>query len=233
MKLPQTKLAGLIILLIILVVFNAFAFLMTDEFEATFWSGYAFITVAWLCLAASVITIAPGIKTGTRAAFLTIPQVLYSLLYFLIQFVAGGIIMNSNMRVKASIALQLILLVVYAVVIMVNVIYKDRSKKAQASTKAELAFKQDLLMRLEDLHEHCGNDAVRARLQALLTEVRYSDPVSSNETLEYELRILDLVKELKAFVYEGPITMSAIQLCEEVQRLLKQRNEACATGKEQ
>jgi len=233
MKFSQTKLAGLIILLVILVVFNAFVFLLTDEYEAVFWSGYVFITVAWLCLAASVIMVAPESKTGTRAALLSIPQVLYSLLYFLLQLVAGVIIMHSSMRVKASIALQLILLAGYAVVIMVNVIYKDRSKKTQVRTKAEIAFKQDLLMHLQDLYDRCANDALRARLQAFLDEARYSDPVSSNETLEYELHILDLVKKLKAIVYEGPATVNAIRLCEEAQLFLKQRNTACAAGKDQ
>lgn len=233
MRLSRTKLAGFIILLVMLVLFIAFVFLLTDEYEPVFWSGFVFIIIAWICLAASVLTIPECTRTGTSAAFLAIPQVLYSLLYFLIQLVAGSIIMNSSMRIKASVALQLFLLAIYAIVIMANVIYKGRSQKVQATTKAEVAFKQDLLMHLQDMIERCNQDTLRAQLHALFEEAQYSDPVSSNETLEYELRILDQMKELKAFICGGTITIGTIQLCEEARHLLKQRNVACAARKEQ
>jgi len=89
------------------------------------------------------------------------------------------------------------------------------------------SFTKDLLLDLQDFHDTTAlDDAARKQLDALIEEVRYSDPMSCEETTEIEARITSGTQELQDIEPE-----QVTQRITELTTLLASRNRKVQNSK--
>jgi len=99
-----------------------------------------------------------------------------------------------------------------------------------AQRQADTSFKTNFSMELENAINRCKNHMLKQKIVEISEILKYSDPVSSAETVLYENRIMELFSEVKNSLYDETQT-TAISLCDETCQLMKQRNTVCAASK--
>lgn len=75
-----------------------------------------------------------------------------------------------------------------------------------------------------------SDEELKNELQKVADEFKFSDPVSSEDTLEIEKELENQLKEIQAVVVEGD-SESAKKLCKNVVVSLAERNRVCKLGK--
>lgn len=71
---------------------------------------------------------------------------------------------------------------------------------------------------------------VQKSIEKFAENLRYSDPVSSEETAQAEADLLALVNDLQTAVVEAD-EASALTLCRKAEAVLAERNRLCKLGK--
>ena len=112
-----------------IIVFNILAFVLASDFNKNFWCGYIFVTLSWMCLIAVEILSTDQIDNG-RSVFLNAPSILMTVLHLLAQTIIGVFVMVfSNLNVKVSLCLEIVLFAIYLFVIGGLEIYKAKNKR--------------------------------------------------------------------------------------------------------
>jgi len=218
------------VLFVLFAVINIVAFVLVNDFTANFWSGYVFITIAWISL---LFTTLITIKTHNheRAFFLAAPQILICLVYALLQMIAGiAIIAIPKFNLPASIAIQTILFALFLIIELGLSVYKKRAVVKPETRQNSVTFKKTMLVDLTNAISRCKSQPLKQKLNEIEELLTYSDPVSSEETIEYENRISELFSQVKNSLYQQE-SYPATLLCNEIAILIKQRNEICAASK--
>ena len=156
------------VLAVILAVFNLTAFLLAKTKGANFWSGYVFITVS-LFYTATVCTLTLRKESSDEYGFfLSVPQVMFSTLYLLFQFIAGvAIMLIPDFNARASVIVQAILLALYTVVIIGLSYYKGSSKQLHDERATSTSFKKSLLMETENAVNRSKNPVLKNKLNEI------------------------------------------------------------------
>ena len=112
---------------IVFIVFNIFAFMLSDEYNAHFWCGYGIVVVGWLCiLVVSILSI--GDKKDRY--LLNAPIILISIVHFVAQLiVAIAVISISSFSIKVAICISILLLAIYIIATSGLIVYKNRVNK--------------------------------------------------------------------------------------------------------
>lgn len=75
-----------------IIVFNVFAFVLSEDFGANFWCGYIFISLSWISLIVVELLVAKDEDVG-KSMFLNAPGLLITLIHLAIQTVFGIAVM--------------------------------------------------------------------------------------------------------------------------------------------
>jgi hypothetical protein len=220
-------------LAVIIVAFNIIAFVVADELTTQFWSGYVFITLSWLCLIALSVKIMQRKEFIAYNLFLAMPQILIALTYFLFQLVTGISVMAiPDFSLTASIVIQVLLLAVFFIAEFGISAYKGVATQMPEKRQAEISFKSNMILDIENAINRCKNPILKQKLTETNELLKYSDPVSSDETASFEGRILELFSQVKSNTYQEEHTPEIIiSVCDEIMQLMKQRNAVCAAAK--
>lgn len=113
--------------LILLIVFNALAFILADTYDKNFWCGYSIVSIAWLCLLIAEI-IAMYENDNQRGLLLNAPGLLITVCHLMVQTILGFVVMAiSSFSVKIGICLGILFFAVYLILIAALRVYKNKS----------------------------------------------------------------------------------------------------------
>jgi len=214
-------------LAIIFLMFNVIVFSTNRSFATNFWSGYLFTIGAYILTC--IICIAPiGIKTKkNNGVFYSIPLVLFSMLYLLLQLLVGScVIYIKNFNIGVSLVLQILLLLLYLFFVVIQLFYRNHVEQNSYGVKAKRFFKNEVEIKVLSLTVPADGKSKTA-LEKLKEQVKYEiENLSTEQVSEIENKIIVKLDELEENITKEK-EENIVQLCEEIGQLLKQRNVLC------
>lgn len=215
---------------IVFLFYNLLVFLVfTPETEA-FWISYVFMIIAFLGQCVSALLSAKTLDVET--VFFGIPLMQLSAFYFFAELFASLVFMifQSFLNYKIPLLVQIALLAAFAIVTILSVAGRDTAKQAKDEVETHVRSLKSMGVDVEMLAASVQDAELRTRLKKLAENIRYSDPMSTPEIEDVELRIHQAIHELRVYCESGD-TASAAQACSRLDMMLIERNKKLILSK--
>lgn len=112
-----------------IIVFNVFAFVLSEDFGANFWCGYIFISLSWISLIVAELLVAKDEDVG-KSMFLNAPGLLITLIHLAIQTVFGIAVMAIPFfSFKLSVCFEILVFAIFLGILGALEIYKKKSSR--------------------------------------------------------------------------------------------------------
>ncbi|MDD7389463.1 MAG: hypothetical protein PUG60_07370 [Lachnospiraceae bacterium] len=224
-----------IVLCILAVAFNVISFLIPvrSVHPASFWLADLFAAAA-LAFQYYTAVIAFDKYQGALSKVYGYPVIGISLRYLTFQFIVSGVVILlcafGVMVPVWLIAIPSIVLFVYAAVgLIVTEQAREIVEQKEESFQAQTNFMQSFAADVRSMIAMTEDKEIKKMLEKLAEDIRYSDPVSSNEIREQEDMIQrKCVDLISAVTCQSPDTAERIR---EISMLLVRRNELCRVYK--
>lgn len=193
-----------IIFLVVAAVYNLVLFLTADESVRTdaFWTAYAFVWVAFLGIIGSVLYVAADIK-GSKLSVSFI-NVLISLIYFGVEFIASIIIMAVKTEdYVPALVVQIIVFAIYVVVFIVFAIAKNYNEDHFRENDKAVGYIKKLSSTINVCYNAERDYDLKEKIRKLYDLCRTSTPAAKEDVAELEATILDEAEKLKGMVLAG------------------------------
>lgn len=224
----------LIVAAIAFVIYNVIVFMVPifDTYSEVFWPSYIFTVIAFVVVGASVY-LGVVARPDAKSKFYSFPIAKIGLIYFVIQLIAGLVIMLLGDIIPSWLALLLFLVGLGAALIgLIGVdAVVDNIQQMDRKQQADTSRMRALQSRVSQMAAQCaGNDAA-AEVRNLAEEFRFSDPVSSESLFAVENDLFANVNMLQQAVVDGDAAQIR-QLCAKTAAVLGERNRLCKLNKQ-
>ena len=220
----------LIVWAIALAVFNAVAFISAslispDGFTASFWIGYAFITVAFVGqLACANMAFKAD---SAKKMFLNVPLVSISYTGFIVMLVAGLICMLVPViPYWVGIIIAVLVLGFTAISVFQAKAAADIVTEVDEKVKTKTFFIKSLTVDANTVMAGAKSEAVKAECNRVYEAVRYSDPMSSDALSGAETQITLKFNEFSEAV-KADNAEAVKAVADELIVLINDRNKKC------
>lgn len=225
----QNTLRGILVLAILLFVYAVITFVMPFVHNAVFWLTVVFSLIAFGVLYGAW-HVAGFNGENTRSKFYGFPILKIGFIYFVAQIIIGWIISGIGVvPVFVAIPVYAIGLAAAALGLIATDAVKEEIEKQDVKLKKDVSAMRALQSQVNQLVGQTSGDAKKA-IEKYAEELRYSDPVSGEETRQAEADLQALVNEIQAAVVESD-DISALTLCRKAEAVLAERNRLCRLGK--
>lgn len=216
---------------ILLAAFNVICFVTPgsiaghSKFTASFWIGYAFITVS---LIGQLVCALIAFKAeNPRKLFHRIPIIAVSYTGLGSSFAFGALCMKLPfLPYWVGVVGCVIILASVAMAVGKAVIASDAVENIDKKIKEQTQFVRLATVDALNIMNRAKSDAVRAEGRKVYEAIRYSDPMSSDALSVEEAKITVKLNELSAAVNENDLEKTAA-LSEELVLLVSERNNKC------
>lgn len=196
-----------------------------------FWTSYAFTLIAIL---AQVYVLHTSFSRGSspKSQFYGYPIARVGAMYLAAQLVLGFLGMGcaSFCPVWVGTIIFILLLVIAAAGILVTESVRDEIQAQDIKLKTNVSAMRSMQSMVSHLAGQCEDETVKAAVQRLSDDVRFSDPVSSPATADAERDLDAYLKELQQAVVDGD-QAAALVLCKRAAATLAERNRLCKLNK--
>ena len=221
----------IIIWAILLALFNVVAFVSPAEagglskFGGAFWSGYIFITLAFLGqLAVSYLAFQ---AENNEKLFLNLPLVTISYTGLILTIVFGALCMAApNLPNWVGIILCFAILAFNAIAVVKAKLAGEAVENVDKKIKTKTFFIKSLTVDAETLMAKATSDVAKAECKKVYEAIRYSDPMSDEALSSAEMSITLKFNELSDAVEKGD-DEKITELSKEVMILIEDRNKKC------
>ena len=213
---------------IALVVFNVVVFVITcntvDLSNVTFpfWIAYAFITLTFCGnLGCSFLSFR---EENRNKAFLKIPVLYFAFCALVLSLIVGAVAMAvPAIPYWVGIIIDMLVLAFYAMAITKATAAADIINTVETKVNEKTSYIKTLSVEANSLISRANSDETKALAKKVYEAIRYSDPMSVPELIEYEERI---EREFSAFansIKDNDIELATAS-AEEVINLVDERN---------
>ena len=221
MGFTKNKGLSIVVTILVLVLFNITAFLLPCEHTVLFWMGYGFATFSCVLLNAIIILFLGKLDKDKK--FLGLSSIYLGWIYFIVQV---GLSIYQMTNPSASYIFGIItdaaLACVFSILLIILHSSSDEISRVE-KIQAEKTF--NIKSMQVDVELLSSNDkSLSMCLHNLSETIRFSDPMSHSHLAELEFEIIDKIKLLKNNLNN---IETAIQICDEIKTLLKERNQKC------
>ena len=218
-----------ILFTVLLAAYHALVFLVPLPKTTTFWIAYAFTLAAFAVAAASVF-VSLG-KPDAKSRFYGFPVARVGVIYLLVQFAVGLLIMLLHLIPWWLALLAEIILLCAAIIGLIGAhSVAEEVTRQEKATKESMAFIHSLQSRVNLLAHQCPSQDAAAGLLAFAEKLKYSDPISCKGLEEIESKLGAAVGLLeKATLLKNDAAIN--DLCKNASALLEERNRLCKMGK--
>ena len=222
---------GLIVIAIALVVFSVVAFAIPFAHTTAFWVAYGFGALAIL-FQLYIFKVSFATDGDAKSRFYGFPIARLGVYYLIAQLIASVIEMALSKVIPTGAAVAVnVLLLALAVVGCITVdAMRDEIIRQDGALKKNVGNMRELQSLSSALVGQCGDEALKPMLQKLADEFRYSDPVSSEKTLELEEDMKVQLGDIQQALVEGD-SDGAKKLCGKLMGSLAERNRICSVSK--
>jgi hypothetical protein len=216
---------------VIAAAFSLIVFLLPFEWDENFWIAYIFELTA-IIIQIPVFKIAFENNESIKSKVFGFPVFRIGYIYLFVQTVVSLGIIIAGSFVEIPFFLTLVTCIVILAFALFCSISADMAREAvqriddagKSSTSNILALRN----LSAGLSAMTGDQALKAELQKLAEAFRFSDPVSSNETIQTEKALQADLNELASRLSDGSADISDIQA---IQNKLSERNAVCKLTK--
>ena len=205
--------------LVALAIFNAVTFLTSGDFEApSFWSAYAFITIAFL--AQLFCTALVFKKDLLNKKFCNVPLTAFSVIILVLLVIAGSIFMAIALTAWIAITVCYVIVIVqYIANIAALVNFDDKGMSAKGFVSA-------LKAGTDAISQKATTDEMKALTAEVCEAVRSADLFSDAALAGVEDKILKKCEEFEASVISGDLENAKAQT-KQLITYIKERNAKC------
>lgn len=207
--------------LLVLVIFNAVAFLLPIEHTLTFWLGYSFATVAAALMLVSLIFLFDS--AYKEKMFLRLPLVKLAWVYFILQTgIAGWEIAGLSASYLPALIINSCLTGFFIIALLASSAAGEAVEKQDAHIARKTLFLKNMQGMLSSIKT--TDEELSGKLKKLNEDFRFSDPMSHSMLGELEQQIEAKVVMLKSEIKDKE---KATQSIECISDLLSERNQKC------
>ncbi len=180
------------ITLIVFIVYTVVALLLF-QVTPTFIVSYVFTLIA--VLAVGYIN-SRAYDKEERSVFNTFPVISVSGIYLAAQVLISLAFMGLMFSLTISTVVQVIILAIYLILALLLLRSRDHIEDVEKETMKETRFYNRFHKQIEVIDSVCDNVAYKQELDKFKEEVRYINPVSTEESADVEKEIEDLTHRL-------------------------------------
>ena len=185
------------VLAIAFVLFNVISFAIPTAKTATFWTAYAFTTIAF----ASQIIIWKFAFKGAdtlKSKFLGIPLISVGITYLIVQIIAFVVFMAFPIAPTwIAIVVCALILGFSAICLIGTETCRKEINRVEETVEKKVFYIKSLQVDVEMLASAERDTDTKAALAKLADKIRFSDPMSNEALADLEAEITAKVKELK------------------------------------
>lgn len=229
MKKNSTR--GYLMIAILFIVFSAIAFLPPFSKTAVFFVAYCFGLIA---IFAQIYFFKASFSEGgsAKSKFYGFPIAQIGVVYVIVQLIISLLEMVFSAVLPLWVVLIIDIIVtgvafagcIAADTVREEIVRQDNVIKKDVSSMRELQSLADSIVR------QCNNDEVKEELRKLSEELKFSDPVTSEESVPLEKELSEQMKEIQKAVIGDDIEVVR-KLSEKVFADLTERNRICKLSK--
>lgn len=221
---------------VMFVIFNGVCFFTPnklgdlDKFGGAFWTGYVFITLAFIGqLACAYIALKDN---SSQKLFYHLPLITISYTGLIVTLIFGSLTMIiPNLPNWVGIIVCLLILAFCAV----SVIKAGGAAEAVAQTDEKIAVQTSVIRSMtadaQALMAYADDTQIQADCKKVYEALRYSDPMSNGALVEINNRLSDKMYKFSEFVKVNDVD-NANALADEILRIINERNIKCKQSKQ-
>lgn len=220
-----------IVLGILLILLSVIAFAVPFVKNGSFWFGYIFGVIA-IVIQAYVFKVAFADGKDVKSKFYGFPIAKIGVVYLVAQLILSIIEMAAALVLPVWIPaiLNVIALAASAIGFIAADLMKDEIIRQDVQLKKDVNNMRSLQSLSASLVGMCQDSEIKSMLQDLADDFKYSDPVSSDDTLEKENELKFLVNEIQRALVDSDME-STKKFCLRAKSELAERNRICKLGK--
>ena len=172
---------------------------------AFFWLSYIFTVIAF----ASIIVLTAQLyskKATLSETFLHLPLFSVLWIYFVVQLIAGLVLMTGIFSVAISLVVQVVLLCMFAISGASALLGKNIVSAIESRTKENVVTIRSLAIEVQSMSAHCGDAALKGKLAKLAEAIRFSDPMTNGA-----VSVID--SDIRTRVYSLPGMLADPEKC--------------------
>jgi len=231
MSMNKNTAKGIVVVAIALAVFSVMAFVIPFAHTRTFWVAYGFGMVA-IAFQLCIFRLSALASGDARSRFYGFPIVRLGAYYLVGQLIVSVVGMAlAKVLPMAAVLIVNVALLALAVVGCITVdTMRDEIARQDVKLQKNVANMRELQSLSAALVSQCADGALRAALSRIAEEFRFSDPVSSDSTLELEADMRSQLNDIQQALVDGDAD-GAKQLCGKLSANLAERNRVCSVSK--
>ena len=223
----KNKIRGCVVIGILLVLISVIAFAVPFCKTATFWTGYIFALIA---IFAQIYFFMISFKDGAevKSRFYGFPIAKIGIIYLCVQLALSIVEMAVAAFVMTWIAviIDVVILGLATLGCIAAEVMKEEIEKQDTVLKANVENMRSLQSLSKAIVGLSSDAALTQELKKLADDFSYSDPVSSEKTINLEMELNSQLKEIQTAVVDGDVE-GAKKLCKVVMVDLAERNRVC------
>lgn len=217
--------------LIVLIIFNIVCFALPNEFmgytkfDATFWTAYIFMTLAFI---GQLICAAQAFKAeNAKKLFYNIPLITISYTGLILMLIFGAIIITiPDLPNWVGIILCVLILGFTAVAVIKASAAVELVEQVDEKVKTQTSFIRNMTAEAESLMARAKSMEAKEACKKVYEALRYSDPVSNDALSVVEAKITVKIDELSNAI--GADNAGAIkEIADELIDVIGDRNIRC------
>lgn len=227
----KNKIRGYVVLAVLVALLCVVAFVPPLTRNATFWVGFVFGSVAiFTQLYFLKVSFCKG--KDVKSKFYGFPIARLGVIYLVTQlcFSIAEMVLAKLLAPWIAVLVNVVFIAFAIIGCVAAETMRDEIERQDVVLKTNvnnMRSMQSLSLAIVGL---CADEELKSELQKVSDEFKFSDPVSSEATLEIEKELENQLKEIQATVVEGD-NESAKKLCKNVIVSLAERNRVCKLGK--
>lgn len=221
----------LIVQLLLIGLYNALTFILPFEYSTVFWISYVFGMIAFI--AQWIVTEwTMGMGADIRSQFYGFPVSRIGWIYLIVQVPLSFIFYVIGDNAAIWVVMLIYILVFGAAAVGVVTMDLTRSSIIEQDEKLvkNVSVMRELQAKASALAAGCSDGNVRGEVKSLADSLKYSDPVSSDDTAAIESQLATCIEDIRYAVESGN-NDGAVTYCKKASELLAERNQICKLTK--
>ena len=226
----KNKVRGYVAIGVLLVLITVIAFAVPFSKTATFWIGYIFALIA---IGVQVYFFKGSLaKADVKSRFYGFPIARIGVIYLCVQvaFSLVEMIVAGILAAWIAIVINIVFLGVAVLGCVAAETMKEEIEKQDVTLKANVENMRGLQSLASSIVGLTQDEDLKKVLADLADDFKYSDPVSSDVTLEIETELKFMVGEIQRAIIDGD-TKAANGFCVRAKASLAERNRICKLHK--
>lgn len=217
--------------MLVLVVFSVMAFVIPFAHTATFWVGYGFGVLAIL-YQLYIFKLSFSAGSDAKSRFYGFPIARIGVYYLIVQLIASVIEMAlaKLLPVWVPVVVNLLLLAVALIGCITVDTMRDEIIRQDEALKKDVSNMREMQSLSASLVTQYSETGLKRTLEKIADEFRFSDPVSSESTLELEEDMRSQLGNIQQAIIDRDFN-GAQKLCRELSGSLAERNRICSISK--